>query len=224
MDDASTAILLAEDNPADVELIRRSLSKGALANPLVVARDGEAALDLLREPSARFGVLILDIHLPKVNGLDVLEEAKRIDPDLVVIILTSNASVETAVQSLRHGGAFDYLQKSKNDLPDLVAAVRLALKRRSLRLQTRWKVASKTGPDRVIDMQYIKDRFDLSDREVDVIKCLCRGDTNKEIAERLFISDLTVKGHLKHIYQKMGAHTRAAVVSTVLANAPSNGG
>jgi two-component system NarL family response regulator len=219
MDEASIGILLAEDSPTDVQIIQRSLKKGTVTNPLVVAPDGQVALDLLREPSSRFGLLILDIHLPKVGGLDVLKEARRIDPELVVIMLTGQASFDTAVQSLRREGAFDYLEKSKDDLPDLVDAVRLALKRRALRLPTRWKVTSNAGTEPVVDMQSVKDRFNLSDREVDVIKCLCRGDTNKKIGERLFISDLTVKGHLKHIYQKMGAHTRSAVVSTVMANA-----
>ncbi|HET8760454.1 MAG TPA: response regulator transcription factor [Nitrospiria bacterium] len=221
MEEPPIGILLAEDNPADVEIIRRSLHKGRLANPLVVARDGQIALDLLRDPASRFGVVILDIHLPKVGGLEVLKEAKSIDPELVVIMLTGQASFQTAVQALRHEGAFDYVQKSKDDLPDLVEAVRLALKKHSVRREALWTVGSKTDGTRTVDMHTIKERFDLSDREVDVIKCLCRGDTNKEIAERLFISDLTVKGHLKHIYQKMGVHTRSAVVSTVLANAPS---
>jgi DNA-binding NarL/FixJ family response regulator len=219
IDEASIGILLAEDSPSDAAIIQRSLKKGTIHNPLVVAPDGQVALDLLREPSSRFGVLILDIHLPKVGGLDVLKEARRLDPELVVIMLTARASFQSAVQSLRREGAFDYLEKSKDDLPNLVDAVRSALKRRALRLQTRWKVSSKAGTDTLVDMQSIKNRFDLSDREVDVIKCLCRGDTNKEIGERLFISDLTVKGHLQHIYQKVGAHTRAAVVSLVLANA-----
>jgi len=223
MDEASISILLAEDNPADVEIIRRSLGNGRVPNPLVVARDGQAALDLLREPSARFGVAILDIHLPKIGGLDVLKQAKRLDPELVVIMLTGQASFQTAVQSLRREGAFDYVEKSKDDLPNLVEAVRLALKKRAIRLQTRWTVPSTAGHDRVVDMQLIKEQLTLSDRELDVIKCLCRGDTNKEIASRLLISDLTVKGYLKQIYQKMGVHTRSAVVSTVLANAPSSG-
>jgi DNA-binding NarL/FixJ family response regulator len=221
MDELPVGILLAEDNPADVEIIRRSLHKGHLTNPLVVARDGQTALELLRDSASRFAVVILDIHLPKIGGLDVLKEAKSVDPELVVIMLTGQASLQTAVQALRHEGAFDYVKKSKDDLPDLVEAVRLALKKHSVRRQTLWTVGSNADGARTIDMHTVKERFDLSDREVDVIKCLCRGDTNKEIAERLFISDLTVKGHLKHIYQKMGVHTRSAVVSTVLANAPS---
>jgi DNA-binding NarL/FixJ family response regulator len=223
MDNATIGILLAEDSPADVEIIRRSLAKGAVPNPLVVARDGQAALDFLRVPSARFGVAILDIHLPKLGGLDVLKEAKRLDPELVVIMLTSKASFDTAVQSLRHAGAFDYVEKSKDHLPNLVEAVRLGLKKRAIRVQTRLTVPSTGGHERVVDMHLIKERLNLSDRELDVIKCLCRGDTNKEIAASLFISDLTVKGYLKQIYQKMGVHTRSAVVSAVLADISTAG-
>lgn len=218
MDDASTAILLAEDSPSDAELVRRSLRKGHVNNPLEVAPDGQVALERLRGP-LRFGLLILDIHLPKVNGLEVLKEAKRIDPELVVIMLTSKASFQTAVQSLRREGAFDYVEKSKDDLPNLVEAVRLALKQRALRADPPLSVGSKTGSKPLADMSAVKARFNLSDREVDVIKCLCGGATNKEIGQRLFISELTVKGHLKNIYQKMNAHTRAGVVSLVLANA-----
>jgi DNA-binding NarL/FixJ family response regulator len=168
----------------------------------------------------------LDINLPKLDGMEVLRAAKRLDPETVAVMLTSHASLQTAVQSLRREGAFDYIEKSKDDLPQLVEAVRLALKKRALQLQTRWVVRSQAGGERVIDMTQVKERFDLSDREIDVVKCLCRGDTNKEIGERLFISDLTVKGHLKHIFQKMNVHNRATLVATILSGAgpPSSNG
>lgn len=216
MDERSIPILLAEDKPSDVAIIQRSLTKGNVANPLHVARDGQEALDRLGDRTVRYGVLILDLHLPKVGGLHVLQEARRGDPELIAIMLTANASFQTAVQSLRHEGAFDYLEKSKDDLPQLVDAVRLALKQWWLRRQTRWAVPTRGGERRGVDMIAVKTHFDLSDREIDVVKCLCRGDTNKAIGEQLFISDLTVKGHLKHIYEKLGVHTRSAVVSAIL--------
>jgi DNA-binding NarL/FixJ family response regulator len=218
MAEQSIPILLVEDKPSDVAIIQRSLTKGNVSNPLHVARDGEEALDRLRDVDVRYGVLILDLHLPKIGGIEVLQVAKRMDPDLVAIVLTANASFETAVQSLRHAGAFDYLEKSKDDLPQLVNAVRLALKKWALRRQTRWVIPTPAGKQQVVDMTTVKTRFGLSDREIDVVKCLCRGDTNKEIGEQLFISDLTVKGHLKHIYEKLGVHTRSAVVSAILVN------
>ena len=226
MDESAIPILLVEDNPADVAIIQRSLKKGNLHNPVRVARDGAEAIDCLHDRVMQPGVLILDINLPKLDGMEVLRAAKRLDPETVAVMLTSHASLQTAVQSLRREGAFDYLEKSKDDLPQLVEAVRLALKKRALQLQTRWVVRSQAGGERVIDMTQVKERFDLSDREIDVVKCLCRGDTNKEIGERLFISDLTVKGHLKHIFQKMNVHNRATLVATILAGSgppPPNG-
>lgn len=216
------SILLVEDSPSDIAVIQRSLKKAGVANPLHVARDGQEAIDFLHERFARPGVLILDIHLPKVNGIDVLHEAKQIDEEIVAIMLTSHASMKTAIQSLRREGAFDYLEKSKDDLPQLVEAVRLAIEKRALQLQHRWVVQAEGG-ERVIDMKKVQESFDLSGREVDVIKCLCRGDANKEIAERLFISELTVKGHLKKIYQKMDVHNRATLVSKILSGAMLNG-
>jgi DNA-binding NarL/FixJ family response regulator len=226
MDETTIPILLVEDNPADVAIIQRSLKKGNLHNPVRVARDGAEAIDCLHDRVMQPGVLILDINLPKLDGMEVLRAAKRLDPETVAVMLTSHATLQTAVQSLRREGAFDYLEKSKDDLPQLVEAVRLALKKRALQLRTHWVVQSLTGGERVIDMTQVKERFDLSDREIDVVKCLCRGDTNKEIGERLFISDLTVKGHLKHIFQKMNVHNRATLVATILAGAgpPSSNG
>ena len=221
MEKESIPILLVEDNPADIEMIQRALKKRGLSNPIHVARDGEAAIDFLSRRFVQPGVLILDIHLPKMSGMDVLKEAKRIDPETVAIMLTSRASLKTAVQSLRREGAFDYLEKSKDDLADLVDAVSLAVEKRALRLQARLVVQG-NGSARVINMTVVQEEFDLSEREVDVVKLLCRGDSNKEIADKLFISELTVKGHLKNIFQKMDVHNRATLVSKILGSAILN--
>ncbi|MFQ5597284.1 MAG: response regulator [Nitrospiria bacterium] len=221
----SIPILLAEDNPTDVEIIRRSLQKNHISNPIHIASDGREALDYLHLPHNRPGVLILDIHLPKINGVEVLKEAMRLDPETVVVMLTGHPSLGTAIRSLRREGAFDYLQKSKDDLLDLAETVRLALEKRAHRFQTHLLVTSEDGK-RMINMTKVREAFGLSKREVDVLKCLCRGDTNKEMAERLFISNLTIKGHLKNIYRKMAVHNRATLISKILSRflLPSNEG
>ncbi|MFQ5580002.1 MAG: LuxR C-terminal-related transcriptional regulator [Nitrospiria bacterium] len=215
---SSIPILLVEDNLSDIEIIRRALQKGGLTNPLHLARDGQEAIDLLQRGDTRCGVLILDIHLPKINGIEVLKSAKQIDPDVVVIMLTSHASLETAVQSLRREGAFDYIQKSKDDPLKLIETIRLALEKRSVSLQSHL-ILQAEGNDHIIDMLKVEDGFGLSKREVDVVKWLCRGHTNKEIAEKLFISNLTVKAHLKNIYEKMQVHNRTALFSKLLTKA-----
>ena len=88
MDEATIPILLVEDNPADVAIIQRSLKKGNLHNPVRVARDGAEAIDCLHDHVMQPGVLILDINLPKLDGMEVLRAAKRLDPETVAVMLT----------------------------------------------------------------------------------------------------------------------------------------
>jgi CheY-like chemotaxis protein len=100
-------ILLVEDNPSDVDLTKRALSKGRVANELVVAEDGQEALDYLqctgpylgRDPSDLPALTLLDLKLPKVPGLEVLRRI-RSDPKLrrlpVVILTSSNEERDVA--------------------------------------------------------------------------------------------------------------------------------
>ena len=94
------SILLVEDNPADVEITRRALEKGQVMNELIVARDGQEALDILfaaKNGEARCpGLILLDLNLPKVDGREVLKKIKA-DPKLKripVVILTVSTQDE----------------------------------------------------------------------------------------------------------------------------------
>lgn len=99
------SILLVEDNPADVEITRRALEKGQVRNELIVARDGQEALDILfaaNNGEARCpGLILLDLNLPKVDGREVLEKVKA-DPKLKripVVVLTVSTREEDIVRS-----------------------------------------------------------------------------------------------------------------------------
>jgi len=125
-------ILLVEDNPDDEELTRRALVKSNVSNPLVVVRDGAEALDYLfargahagRDPAEIPQVILLDLKLPKVDGLEVLRQI-RADPRTKlypVVILTSS----TEDQDLLRGyglGANSYIRKPV-DFSQFVEAVR----------------------------------------------------------------------------------------------------
>ena len=110
---AEGIILLVEDNPDDVELTKRGLRQGHIANEVVVARDGEEALDYLwcrgawseRDPDQSPAVVLLDIQLPKIDGLEVLEEM-RSDPRtrrVPVVMLTSSNEERDLVESYDRG-------------------------------------------------------------------------------------------------------------------------
>ena len=105
-------ILLVEDNPKDVELTLVALSKSHLANDVVVVRDGEEALDYLfcrgrhtARPRGNPAVVLLDLKLPKVDGLQVLEQLKK-DPEtqqVPVVMLTSSREEQDLIRSYRLG-------------------------------------------------------------------------------------------------------------------------
>ncbi len=117
---ASKLILLVEDNPDDAELTLRSLRRNNILNEVVIARDGAEALDYLfaigpyagRDPPVRPDVVLLDLKLPRLNGLDVLRRL-RADPRtqlIPVVILTSSSEDEDILASYRLG-ANSYVRK-----------------------------------------------------------------------------------------------------------------
>jgi len=93
-------ILVVEDNPHDVEIMVRALKRGQIRNELIIARDGQEALDMLHT-AVNPGLILLDLNLPRKNGHEVLQEI-RIDPNLrriPVIILTASTREEDVVRS-----------------------------------------------------------------------------------------------------------------------------
>jgi len=100
----SIHILLVEDNPHDVEITKRALEKGQLRNRLTVAVDGQQALDILSDLQRAAelpGLILLDLNLPKLSGIEVLQEVKG-DPALrgiPVIVLTTSTREEDVVRA-----------------------------------------------------------------------------------------------------------------------------
>lgn len=111
-------ILLIEDNPADLELTLRAFKRRKLANPIAVARDGEEALDYVYRRGAFSqrapvpGVILLDLRLPKVDGLEVLQELKRhpVYRNVPVVVLTTSAE-DGDIRKSYEVGAASYIVK-----------------------------------------------------------------------------------------------------------------
>ena len=113
-------ILLVEDNVQDIEITQRAFAKGRVRNELTVVRDGEEAIDYLyhrgkyQDPatSPRPGMILLDLNLPKVGGLEVLQQIKRDDhlKQIPVIVLTVSQREEDVVRSYDLG-VNTYIQK-----------------------------------------------------------------------------------------------------------------
>jgi CheY-like chemotaxis protein len=98
-------ILLVEDSPTDVELTREALAEARIANELTVARDGVEALEILRDSgSARPDLVLLDLNLPRLSGIEVLREVKD-DPQLrtiPIVVLTTSRADEDVLEAYRN--------------------------------------------------------------------------------------------------------------------------
>lgn len=128
----SARILFVDDDAATREVFTAQLD--SFGYDVTVAEEGTQALEVIR--THVFDVMLVDLRMPEVDGMEVLQEALRLYPELVVIVLTAHGSIETAVQALQLG-AHDFLTKPVRDWEELHLSIERALEGRKLRQENR---------------------------------------------------------------------------------------
>ena len=124
-------ILVVDDDEDILELIERHLSNKGYE--VITAYDGEQALPLLDK--VKFDLVITDLKMPKIDGMEILRRVKEVDPTIEVVILTGHGTMDSVIEALRDGGAFDYLQKPLYNIKQLSFVTKKALERKHLRLE-----------------------------------------------------------------------------------------
>ncbi len=165
------------------------------------AADGKEALDRFEE--LRPEVTLLDVHLPGESGLDTLETIRRRHPAARVLVISTYDHDEDIFRALRLG-AKGYILKDVESR-DLVAAIRAVHEGRKF-------IPSWVG-ERLAGHT---EGADLSDREREVLQLLAEGKSNKEIGTALGISEGTIKAHLSHVFEKLGAADRTQALLVAL--------
>lgn len=167
------------------------------------AGDGEEGIELLQ--NLKPDVVLLDINMPKLNGLEVLQELKNMGLDYKVIILTIHNEVEYLIKTMDIG-ANGYILKD-SELAVLKKAI-FTIDEGNSYIQPSLMPMLKVKID-----QIQKTKEELTKREIEVLKLIARGMYNKEIADELVISEKTVKNHITNIFRKIDVtdRTQAAI-------------
>jgi len=126
-------ILLIDDEPEILKALEMVLSQERYR--VTSATRGAAALEIFSKQ--RFDLVITDMRMPGIDGIEVIRKVKELDPDVEVIVLTGYATLENAIMSLRNAGALDYLTKPLENIDELFMAVERALEKRRLSLENR---------------------------------------------------------------------------------------
>jgi two-component system, NarL family, response regulator NreC len=182
------------------------------------AADGWDAVDRVTAlaQQASVDVVVLDIGMPNVNGLEALRRIKQTFPDLAVLILTAHASEPYVFQVIQAGGA-GYVLKQDADV-DLLGAIRHAYAGKPFlypamesRVLTDFIRRAWRSDERAHTAVLV-----LTEREREVLGLVAQGHTNQEVADKLSVSVKTVEAHRSHTMNKLGLHTRAELVSYAL--------
>ena len=177
------------------------------------AADGAEALQLAAEHQP--DVILMDLRMPGMDGLTAIEHLQRDHPKIAVVILTTYNEDDLMLRGLQ-AGAKGFLLK---DTPrgTLLDTIQAAAKGESLlsadvmsRLMANMQAAGKSG---MAQNQPAKES-PLTDRELETLRAVADGMTNKGVAVHLGISERTVKAHLTSVYNKLGVDSRAAAIAT----------
>jgi len=199
-------VLIADDHPLVREALRQALDGEEDMEIVAEAADGEEAVKLASE--LRPDVAVMDIVMPKLNGIGATRRIKEIAPDIAILILTAYDDDEY-VLGLLDAGAAGYLLKSARGR-DLAGAIR-AIKSGESVLHPKI-IAKLLKRAMVAPVEEHKASEILSERESEILKLVAMGMSNKEIAEKLFLSERTIKAHLTNIFNKLNVASRSEAI------------
>lgn len=198
-------VVVADDHPVVRQGITQILE---LENDIKVigqASNGKEAVNVVRE--LKPDIVLMDINMPILNGIQAMQKLKDDGVDSKIIVLTIHTETEYLVKTVQLGASGYVLKDAEaNVLIDAIRRVYNGGTYIPSDLAAELIKGYNTKPQ-------IKDEEELTDREIEVIKAIAEGMSNKEIAAALFISEKTVKNHISNIFRKLDIsdRTQAAI-------------
>ncbi len=198
---APIRVLIVDDHPVVRDGLRGLFAGDPGFEVVGEAADGRDAVS--RTEAFRPDVVLMDLHMPTLDGVGATREIVERDLGAKVLVVTTY-DTETDVLPAIEAGATGYVLKDtpRDDLRDAVRAAAEGM-----------TVLSPPVAQQLVGHVREPTHGSLSDRELEILRLVADGATNKAVAKQLFISEATVKTHLLHAYDKLGVHQRAAAVA-----------
>ncbi|GAB3835332.1 response regulator [Dactylosporangium cerinum] len=200
MGDPPIRLLIVDDHPIVRGGLRGMFNGDPQFEVLGEAANGAQAVDLARALGP--DVILMDLRMPAMDGVTAIKELIRVGVTARVLVLTTYDTDRDVLPAIEAGATGYLLKDTGRD--ELVHAIRTAARGEAVlspSVATRLLVQVRTPVDA------------LSARELEVLKLIADGVTNREAAAKLFISEATVKSHMLHIFAKLGVNDRAAAVA-----------
>jgi DNA-binding NarL/FixJ family response regulator len=195
-------VLIVDDHP----VVRDGLRGVFAGDPEfeVVGEAGNGQEALARVSAGPVDVVLMDLRMPTMGGVEAIARLRADHPAVRVLVLTTYDTDRDVLPAIEAGATGYLLKDAPRD--ELLSGVRSAFEGRP--------VLAPSVAGRLMGLIAAPpENNDLSPRELEVLRSVAAGATNREIAKALFISEATVKTHLLHLYDKLGARDRASAVS-----------
>jgi DNA-binding NarL/FixJ family response regulator len=203
-------IIIIEDNELLRDSLKEAINKSGSIKCKNTFSSGEAALDFIEREDLVPEIILLDIGLPGISGIDLIPEIRKLTPTSKIIILTVHDDNENVFNAIC-AGASGYLLKdlsadnivnSINEVMNGGAPMNSHIAKKVLNMFR--------------DQNLKSDGYGLSEREKEILSLLVEGLSKKQIAEKIFLSHHTVDSHLRNIYAKLEVHSRSSAISKAI--------
>jgi len=202
-------LVIADDHTLFIDGLKLLLSEETDITVINIANDGKELLEIVHQQLP--DVVLLDINMPVINGLEAIRYIKQSHPGVMIIIL-STYNEDHLIEKAKQNGANGYLLKnsSKKELLQtirLVASGQACFPYRSPRINDEFAAGDR----------FLK-KFNFTKRELEILQFIKAGYTNQQMADKLFLSIYTIETHRKNIMQKLSLTNSSALMKFIIEN------
>jgi DNA-binding NarL/FixJ family response regulator len=197
-------ILIVEDHPIVIEGLKKTLEDSAIACLSGIAQNGKECLAFLRNQTP--DVILLDINLPDISGIDLCKTIKSKYPEIKVLALTTYMQRDHVNRMMENGASGYILKNSPSE--EIIEGVQTVMEGKTFICEELDKLMKKQ----------VQDKMFLSRRESEILRLIAEGFTSQEVSEKLFLSVLTIETHRKNLLTKLNARNMVSLIKIAIDN------